>query len=124
MLDTALLRPGRFDKLIFVPLPDKEARKQILKIHTRNKPLDADVDLDKIAESAEGFSGAEVAAIANTAVSLLLHEYLAKYNTPELASKHVDEAKIQARHFEEALKKIKQQKEGRPGEKVTVPYYR
>ncbi len=124
MLDTALLRPGRFDKLIYVPLPDKEARKQILKIHTRNKPLDTDVDLDKIAEAAEGFSGAEVAAIANTAVSLLLHEYLAKYNTPELASKHVDEAKIQARHFEEALKKIKQQKEGRPGEKVTVPYYR
>jgi len=124
MLDTALLRPGRFDKLIYVPLPDKEARKQILKIHTRNKPLDTDVDLDKIAEVAEGFSGAEVAAIANTAVSLLLHEYLAKYNTPELASKHVDEAKIQARHFEEALKKIKQQKEGRPGEKVTVPYYR
>ncbi len=124
MLDTALLRPGRFDKLIYVPLPDKEARKQILKIHTRNKPLDTDVDLDKIAEVAEGFSGAEVAAIANTAVSLLLHEYLAKYNTPELASKHVDEAKIQARHFEEALKKIRQQKEGKPGEKVTVPYYR
>ncbi|GIU70796.1 MAG: ATPase AAA [Candidatus Nitrosocaldaceae archaeon] len=124
MIDTALLRPGRFDKLIFVPLPDKAARKQILEIHCKDKPLAEDVDLDKISEMCEGFSGADVAAIANTAVSLVLHEYLAKYPTPEEANKHVSEAKVQMRHFEEAVKKIKQQKEGRPGEKVTVPYYR
>jgi transitional endoplasmic reticulum ATPase len=124
MIDTALLRPGRFDKLIFVPLPDKAARKQILEIHCKDKPLAEDVDLDKIAEMCEGFSGADVAAIANTAVSLVLHEYLAKYPTPEEANKHVSEAKVQMRHFEEAVKKIKQQKEGKPGEKVTVPYYR
>ncbi len=124
MIDTALLRPGRFDKLIFVPLPDKENRRKILEIHCRGKPLAPDVDLNKIAEGSEGFSGADVAAIVNTAISLLLHEYLAKYPTPEEANKHVAEAKVQAKHFEEALKKIKQQKEGRPGEKITVPYYR
>ncbi|MEM2855491.1 MAG: CDC48 family AAA ATPase [Candidatus Nitrosocaldaceae archaeon] len=124
MIDTALLRPGRFDKLIYVPLPDKETRRKILEIHCKDKPLAADVDLTKIADSCEGFSGADMAAVANTAVSLVLHEYLAKYPTPEEANLHVKEAQIQLKHFEDALKKIKQQKEGKPGEKVTVPYYR
>jgi transitional endoplasmic reticulum ATPase len=124
MVDPALLRPGRFDKLIYVGMPDKYARQKILEIHTKNKPLAEDVRLDKIAEMCEDFSGADVAAVANTAVSLVLHEYLSKYPTPEEAAKHVEEAKIYHRHFEEALKKVRQQKEGKPGEKVTVPYYR
>ena len=124
MVDPALLRPGRFDKLIYVGMPDKYARQKILEIHTKNKPLAEDVRLDKIAEMCEDFSGADVAAVANTAVSLVLHEYLSKYPTPEEAAKHVEEAKIYHRHFEEAVKKVRQQKEGKPGEKVTVPYYR
>jgi transitional endoplasmic reticulum ATPase len=124
MVDPALLRPGRFDKLIYVVMPDKYARQKILEIHTKNKPLAEDVRLDKIAEMCEDFSGADVAAVANTAVSLVLHEYLSKYPTPEEAAKHVEEAKIYHRHFEEAVKKVRQQKEGKPGEKVTVPYYR
>ncbi len=124
MVDPALLRPGRFDKLIYVGMPDKYARQKILEIHTKNKPLAEDVRLDKIAELCEDFSGADVAAVANTAVSLVLHEYLSKYPTPEEAAKHVEEAKIYQRHFEEAVKKVRQQKEGKPGEKVTVPYYR
>ncbi len=124
MVDPALLRPGRFDKLIYVGMPDKYARQKILEIHTKNKPLAEDVRLDKIAEMCEDFSGADVAAVANTAVSLVLHEYLSKYPTPEEVAKHVEEAKIYHRHFEEAVKKVRQQKEGKPGEKVTVPYYR
>ncbi len=124
MLDTALLRFGRFDKLVFVPMPDKDARQKILEIQCKDKPLARDVDLAKLAEMLEGFSGADVAAVSNTAVSLVLHEYLAKYPTPEEASKHAEEASVSMRHFEEAIRKIKQQKEGRPGEKVTVPYYR
>jgi transitional endoplasmic reticulum ATPase len=124
MLDTALLRPGRFDKLVFVPMPDKDARQKILEIDTKDKPLARDVDLAKLAEMTEGFSGADVSAVANTAVSLVLHEYLAKYPTPEEAAKHAEEASVSLRHFEEAIRKIRQQKEGRPGEKVTVPYYR
>jgi transitional endoplasmic reticulum ATPase len=124
MLDTALLRPGRFDKLVFVPMPDKDARQKILEIQTREKPLARDVDLGKLAEMTEGFSGADVSAVANTAVSLVLHEYLAKYPTPEEAAKHAEEASVSMRHFEEAVRKIRQQKEGKPGEKVTVPYYR
>ena len=124
MLDTALLRPGRFDKLVFVPMPDKDARLRILEIVCKDKPSARDVDLVKLAEMTEGFSGADVASVSNTAVSLVLHEYLAKYPTPEEASKHAEEASVSMRHFEEAVRKIRQQKEGRPGEKVTVPYYR
>jgi transitional endoplasmic reticulum ATPase len=124
MLDTALLRPGRFDKLVFVPMPDKDARQKILEIHTKEKPVARDVDLAKLAEMTEGFTGADVASVANTAVSLVLHEYLAKYPTPEEAAKHAEEASVSLRHFEEAIRKIRQQKEGKPGEKVTVPYYR
>lgn len=124
MLDTALLRPGRFDKLIFVPMPDKDARLKILEISAKDRPLARDVDLAKLAEMTEGFSGADVSSIANTAVSLVLHEYLAKYPTPEEAAKHAEEASVSLRHFEEAIRKIRQQKEGKLGEKVTVPYYR
>jgi transitional endoplasmic reticulum ATPase len=54
----------------------------------------------------------------------VLHEYLAKYPTPEEAAKHASEAHVMMRHFEEGVKKIKTQREGKPREKVTVPYYR
>jgi transitional endoplasmic reticulum ATPase len=124
MIDPALLRPGRFDKIVFVPMPDKAARQKILEIHSKDKPISPDVDLVKVAELTEGFSGADTSSVANTAVSLVLHEYLAKYPTPEEAAKHASEAHVIVRHFEEAVKKIKTQREGKPGEKVTVPYYR
>src|SRR5438034_4095360 len=124
MIDPALLRPGRFDKIVFVPMPDKAARLRILEIHAKGKPMGPDVEFTKIAEMTEGFSGADTRSVANTAVSLVLHEYLAKYPTPEEAAKHASEAHIMMRHFEEAVKKIKTQREGKPGEKVTVPYYR
>ncbi len=64
MLDRAILRPGRFDRLIEVPEPDVEGRKQILRIHTRRMRLADGVDLDSIAESTEGFSGAELESLA------------------------------------------------------------
>ena len=124
MVDPALLRARRFDKLLYVPLPDRAARLQILQIHTRGKPLKEDVDLGKIADITEGFSGADLAAVVNTAVSLVLQEFVSKYKTPEEVQKHVDEAVVSYRHFEEAIKKVKASKEGKPLEKVTVPYYR
>ena len=124
MIDPALLRPGRFDKIVFVPMPDKHARQKILEIHSKDKPIGPDIDLNKISELTDGFSGADTGSVANTAVSLVLHEYLARYPTPEEAAKHVTEAHVMMRHFEEAVKKIKAQREGKPGERVTVPYYR
>jgi transitional endoplasmic reticulum ATPase len=124
MIDPALLRPGRFDKIVFVPMPDKLARQKILEIHSKDKPIDPDIDLSKISDLTDGFSGADTGSVTNTAVSLVLHEYLARYPTPEEAAKHVAEAHVMMRHFEEAVKKIKAQREGKPGERVTVPYYR
>jgi len=67
MLDPALLRPGRFDRLISVPMPDREARLSILKIHTRSMSLHHDVDLKPIADTADGASGAELKALATEA---------------------------------------------------------
>jgi transitional endoplasmic reticulum ATPase len=124
MVDPALLRPGRFDRIVFVPNPDKATRKKILEIHSGGKPLTEDVRLDEIAEMTEGFSGADMAAVANTAVSLVLHEYLAKYPTPEEASKHASEAGVMMRHYEEAVRKVKTQKEMKPEEKTSLSLYR
>ena len=67
IIDEALLRPGRFDRILEVPFPDKEARKDILKIHTRRKPLDNTVDMEKLVELTNGFTGADIAAIVNAA---------------------------------------------------------
>ncbi|MEK0336662.1 MAG: CDC48 family AAA ATPase, partial [Nitrosopumilus sp.] len=81
MIDPALLRPGRFDKIIQIPLPDKESRKSILKISAKEIPIISEasdagrVDFDKLSEMTDGLSGADVAAIANTAVSLVIHEF-------------------------------------------------
>lgn len=67
VLDVALLRPGRFDRRIVVPMPDVIERLEILKVHTRNKPLDPNVDLLRIAKNTPGFSGADLENLANEA---------------------------------------------------------
>jgi transitional endoplasmic reticulum ATPase len=124
MIDTALLRPGRFDKIVFVPKPDLNTRLKILEIYAKEKPITSEVNLQRIAELTDGFSGADMSAVANTAISLVLHEYLQKYSTPEEATKHASEAHITMKHFEDAVKKIKTQREMKPGEKVTLSQYR
>jgi transitional endoplasmic reticulum ATPase len=60
LLDRALLRPGRFDELVYVPVPEKEGRKRILEIHTSGMPLADDVDLDSLAERTSGYTGADL----------------------------------------------------------------
>lgn len=130
MIDPALLRPGRFDKIIQIPMPDKDSRRQILEITAKSIPAVADkneldyVNLDKIAEMTDGMSGADVAAIANTAVSIVIHEYLDKRPTKEELEKATTVAKVTMRHFEEAVKKVKTQKDLKIGQKIAVPYYR
>jgi transitional endoplasmic reticulum ATPase len=124
MVDPALMRPGRFDRIIVVPNPDSQTRKKIIKIHSEGKPMGPDIDLQRIADMTDGFSGADTSAVANTAVSLVLHEYLAKYPTPEEAAKHASEAQVMMRHFEEAVKKIKTQREMKPNEKLSLSHYR
>jgi cell division protease FtsH len=74
LLDSALLRPGRFDRHIEVDLPDMRARKQILQLHTRNKPLDDAVDLEKVAAETFGFSGAQLESLTNEAAIYALRD--------------------------------------------------
>ncbi|CDI06512.1 putative Cell division cycle protein 48 homolog AF_1297 [Candidatus Nitrosotenuis uzonensis] len=130
MIDPALLRPGRFDKIIQIPLPDKESRRQILEITTKAIPAvteksDIDyVNLDKISDMTDGMSGADVAAIANTAVSIVIHEYLDKHPTKEELEKSSSSARVTMKHFEEAVKKVRAQKDLKIGQKIAVPYYR
>lgn len=74
ILDPALLRPGRFDRMVKVDLPDKEGRMEILKLHTRNKPLGKDVNLEIIAKDTFGFSGAHLESLANESAILAMRE--------------------------------------------------
>ena len=70
MLDPALLRPGRFDRRVFVQPPDSAGREQILRVHTRSVPLDDDVDLAQIAQTTPGMVGADLANLVNEAALL------------------------------------------------------
>ncbi|MFP3309063.1 MAG: CDC48 family AAA ATPase [Nitrososphaeria archaeon] len=124
IVDPALLRAGRFDKLIYVPLPDAKARAEILRIHLRGKPVAQDVDVEKIAELTDGFSGADLASVVNTAVSIVLQEFLDKYPNPRDARDHAEEAALELRHLEEAIKRVRSSREGKTIERQPVPYYR
>jgi transitional endoplasmic reticulum ATPase len=93
IMDPALLRPGRFDKLIYVPPPSDKTRLQILKIYTKNMPLKG-VSLEKIAEKTEGYSGADLEALVREAALFALRE---SQKAKEVTNKH----------FDHALKKIK-----------------
>jgi transitional endoplasmic reticulum ATPase len=105
IIDEALLRPGRFDKLLRVPPPDKEGRLDILKIHTKRKPLAKDVDLMKLAEMTEGYTGAELAAISNSASILAIKEYLKAHGKE--AESGTGEFSISMHEFEEAINDLK-----------------
>jgi transitional endoplasmic reticulum ATPase len=107
IVDPALLRPGRFDRLLYVPPPGLEARKQIFKIHTRKTPMMPDVSLDDLAKMTDGYTGADIASVANTSVMLALREHIMKSKNPEEAKKNAKSVKVSRRHFQEALEKIK-----------------
>jgi len=154
MIDPALLRPGRFDKIIQIPMPDKESRKKILEINAEEIPFEKDpnspdyVNFNKLAEATDGFSGADVAAIANTAVSFVIHEHLDKYSMAgihvkkdstveeekvaiakqdkEIAKveKDAENAKVTMRHFEDAVKKVREQKDLKIEQKVELSAFR
>ena len=93
IIDPALLRPGRFDRLIYVPPPDEKARLEIFKVHTRNMPLAEDVDLKELARKTEGYTGADIAAVCREAAMIALRE-------------EFKVRPIRMKHFLEALKKV------------------
>jgi len=94
IIDPALLRPGRFDRIIYVPPPDLKARLEIFKVHTKHMPLAEDVSLEKLAEMTEGYTGADIAAVCREAAITALRET----GKP---------TKVTMRHFEKALGKVK-----------------
>jgi len=107
IVDPALLRPGRFDRLLNVPVPDLDARKAILKIHLEKKPLAEDVKIDTLAEKTEGYSGADLAALANTTSMLVIKEHITKSKTLEKAKETLKDLKISMKYFEKTLEKMK-----------------
>lgn len=105
IIDAALLRPGRFDKLISIPIPDNITRRDIFKIHTKRKPLAADVDIEKLVEKTDGYTGADIAAICNEAVMTSIREYISAGNP--LDKKHLESLQVQSKHFNHAMQKVK-----------------
>ncbi len=93
MIDSALLRPGRFDRHIHVTAPDLEARKEILNVHTRDVPLEEDVSLDDLANETEGYSGADIESLVREAAMDALRE-------------DIDSDKVSRKHFEKALEEV------------------
>jgi transitional endoplasmic reticulum ATPase len=106
MVDPALIRPGRIERHVYIPPPDREARKEIFRIHLRGKPL-GDVDLDELARKSEGYSGADIEAVCREAGMLVIREHINPDMSREEAKEVAQNIKIEMRHFEEAMKKIK-----------------
>ncbi|MFH1445022.1 MAG: AAA family ATPase, partial [Nanoarchaeota archaeon] len=94
MIDSALLRPGRFDRQIVVPAPDEKARYEIFKVHTKKMPLEKSINLKSMAKEAEGYTGADIEAICREAGMNALRENIKS----EIVTK---------KHFDEAMKNIK-----------------
>jgi transitional endoplasmic reticulum ATPase len=105
LIDSALLRPGRLDRHIHVPVPDEDARRAILEVHTRNKPLADDVDLDDIAARTEGFVGADIEALAREAAMSASREFVRSVSREEVAES-VGNVLITMDHFEQALDEV------------------
>lgn len=89
ILDPALMRPGRFDRQVYVGYPDQKARLAILKVHSKNKPLSKDVDLSVIAKTTYGFTGADLENLLNEAALLAARE-----NLTEITPHHLDDAML------------------------------
>lgn len=87
MIDKALLRPGRIDRIIYVPLPDKDAREEIFRIHLSKTPLSADVVIEDLAQKTEMFSGAEISALCREAAIMALEENI---ESSEVCRGHFD----------------------------------
>ena len=105
-LDPALRRPGRFDREIAIPIPDRNGRLEILKIHTRGMPLAADVDLERLADVTHGFVGADLQALAKEAAMMALRRLLPSLDAINGLAVSADEMEITMADFRTALREI------------------
>ena len=94
LLDPAILRPGRFDRLVYIGSPDRKGRLKIFRIHTKGTPLYENVNLEALADETEGYVGADIESVSREAVMIALRE-------------NFDIEYVEMRHFKEALKKVK-----------------
>ncbi len=124
MLDPALLRAGRFDKIIEIPMPDKESRKKIFEVHVRKMSLDKDVDLEKLAELTEGFTGADIENLVREAGMNVIREKIeeAIKEKGKIKTGKID-VKVKMEHFMKALEKIKEARDKKSKE-VKLSMYR
>ena len=127
ILDEALLRPGRFDRLLDIPIPDNDTRKQILQIHLKKKPLGSDVDIDKLVDLTDRFTGAEIEALVNASAIAAVKEHviareqkeinnnqktdtnikdISKINEKKENKLQKEELEISMNHFESSFSKI------------------
>ena len=127
IIDKALLRPGRFDRLLEIPIPDNYTRKQILQVHLKKKPLGADVNIDKLVELTDSFTGAEIESLVNAAAIAAVKEHVIireqkeqnknqKTDTSETdtsktqeeikENKTIEELEISMKHFESSFGKF------------------
>ncbi|WP_123539191.1 CDC48 family AAA ATPase [Halosimplex salinum] len=106
LIDSALLRPGRLDRHVHVPVPDEEGRRKILEVHTRDKPLADDVDLDELAERTDGYVGADIEAVTREASMAATREFIASVS-PEEIGDSVRNVKVTMDHFEHALDEVR-----------------
>ncbi len=108
IVDEALLRPGRFDRIIEVPFPNSKGRQHIFEIHTKKKPLAKDVNITKLVELTNGFSGAEIGAITNQAAIIALKRYV------NGKTQNVKEIRISQQDLILAVDKVKPRKKEAP----------
>lgn len=102
LIDPALLRPGRFDQLLELPMPDFKGRKNIFEIHSRGRPLDKEVDFARLAKAAEGFSGAQIEAVCTQATWQALRNFIGREEGPK------KNLRVLMKNFESALQILKE----------------
>ncbi|QDA31849.1 CDC48 family AAA ATPase [Thermococcus indicus] len=110
ILDPALLRPGRFDRLILVPAPDEKARLEILRVHTKRVPLAGDVNLRELAKKTEGYSGADIEALVREAALLAMRRIMGELPVElveEESEEFLERLRVSRKDFEAALKKVR-----------------
>ena len=108
IVDEALLRPGRFDRIVEVGNPNSKGRKHIFDIHTKKKPLESNVDIKNLVDMTDGFSGAEISAITNRAALVALKRYVAG------KSQNIKEIKITQQDLINSVDKVQPRKREAP----------
>jgi transitional endoplasmic reticulum ATPase len=105
LIDSALLRPGRLDRHVHVPVPDEDARRAIFAVHSGGKPLADGVDLDELARRTDGYVGADIEAVCREASMAATREFINSVS-PEEADTSVGNVRVTMDHFEQALEEV------------------